>query len=116
MGEGRKIEPHGGFLMKLDVWIKHLEAVMVGVGGGKWREGGVEINRGSQGAVPPVEAHQYMKETSHTPTVKVIDKENKNVKAIILKEGSPVQQDLRWNRVWVWVNDYGAVTRVPRVG
>ncbi|KAL8530343.1 hypothetical protein ACS0TY_007398 [Phlomoides rotata] len=48
--------------------------------------------------------------------VKVIEKENKNVKAIILKEGSPVQQDLRWNRVWVWVNDYGAVTRVPRVG
>ncbi|KAL8468232.1 hypothetical protein ACS0TY_031465 [Phlomoides rotata] len=27
---------------------------------------GVEINRGSPGAIPPVEAHQYIKETSHT--------------------------------------------------
>ncbi|KAL8530342.1 hypothetical protein ACS0TY_007397 [Phlomoides rotata] len=46
----------------------------------------------------------------------VIEKENMNVDAIVLKDGTPVIQDFRCDRVWVWVNDYGVVVRVPSVG
>ncbi|GFP96815.1 proteinase inhibitor, partial [Phtheirospermum japonicum] len=44
---------------------------------------------------------------------KVIKKENRNVNAIVLKEGTPVTKDFRCDRVWVWVNDNGMVVRAP---
>ncbi|GMN48926.1 hypothetical protein TIFTF001_018101 [Ficus carica] len=47
---------------------------------------------------------------------KQIEKENKNVDAIIVHEGDAVITDYRCDRVWVWVNDYGIVTRVPIIG
>lgn len=47
---------------------------------------------------------------------KQIEKENKNVDAIVVREGTIVTQDFRCDRVWVWVNDYGIVTRVPIIG
>ncbi|KAG8389246.1 hypothetical protein BUALT_Bualt02G0208900 [Buddleja alternifolia] len=46
----------------------------------------------------------------------VIERENRNVNAIVLKDGTPVTRDFRCDRVWVWVNDYGVVIRAPRVG
>ncbi|PON95047.1 Proteinase inhibitor [Trema orientale] len=47
---------------------------------------------------------------------KTIEQENKNVEAIVILEGTPVTKDFRCDRVWVWVNDYGTVVEVPRVG
>ncbi|PON31726.1 Proteinase inhibitor [Trema orientale] len=47
---------------------------------------------------------------------RTIDKENKNVAARVVREGTFVTQDFRCDRVWVWVNDYNIVTRVPHVG
>ncbi|KAL8530341.1 hypothetical protein ACS0TY_007396 [Phlomoides rotata] len=46
----------------------------------------------------------------------VIEKENMNVDAIVLKDGTPVTKDFRCDRVWVWVNDHGIVVRAPSVG
>ncbi|KAF8394317.1 hypothetical protein HHK36_020524 [Tetracentron sinense] len=45
-----------------------------------------------------------------------IEKENHNVDAIVLLEGTPVTKDFRCNRVWVWVDEKGNVTRAPRIG
>ncbi|XP_024023749.1 proteinase inhibitor [Morus notabilis] len=47
---------------------------------------------------------------------KQIEKENKNVDAKVILEGTAVTKDFRCDRVWVWVNNYGTVTEVPRVG
>lgn len=47
---------------------------------------------------------------------KQIEKENKNVDAIIVHEGDSVTTDYRCDRVWVWINDYNIVTRVPIIG
>ncbi|GFP96816.1 proteinase inhibitor, partial [Phtheirospermum japonicum] len=44
---------------------------------------------------------------------KVIERENRNVNAIVLKDGTPVTRDFRCDRVWVWVNDHGVVVRTP---
>ncbi|KAI3449738.1 hypothetical protein Pfo_006403 [Paulownia fortunei] len=46
----------------------------------------------------------------------VIEAENRNVNAIVLKDGTPVTRDFRCDRVWVWVNDDGVVIRTPRIG
>lgn len=43
----------------------------------------------------------------------VIERQNPNVHAIILKVGTPTTRDFRCDRVWVWVNDYGVVVRTP---
>ncbi|XVF80922.1 hypothetical protein PTKIN_Ptkin15bG0114100 [Pterospermum kingtungense] len=45
-----------------------------------------------------------------------IERENHNVSAIVLLEGTPTTRDFRCNRVWVWVNDKGEVVRVPTIG
>ncbi|KAH7577636.1 hypothetical protein ACOSQ2_001397 [Xanthoceras sorbifolium] len=45
-----------------------------------------------------------------------IERENVNVDAIVLLDGTPVTMDFNCNRVWVWVNRHGKVTRVPRTG
>ncbi|XP_065861012.1 proteinase inhibitor-like [Euphorbia lathyris] len=45
-----------------------------------------------------------------------IEQENENVKATVLKDGTPVILDFRCDRVWVWVNDNGVVVRVPTIG
>ncbi|KAL7104078.1 hypothetical protein ACP275_08G221900 [Erythranthe tilingii] len=46
----------------------------------------------------------------------VIERENRNVNAIVVREGSFVTQDLRCDRVRVWVNVSNVVVRVPRIG
>ncbi|KAH7522166.1 hypothetical protein FEM48_Zijuj07G0109400 [Ziziphus jujuba var. spinosa] len=45
-----------------------------------------------------------------------IEKENPNVNAEIVLEGTGVTEDFRCDRVWVWVDGYGTVTRVPVIG
>jgi hypothetical protein len=45
-----------------------------------------------------------------------IQRENPLVNAIIVLEGSSVTDDLRNDRVWVWVNKDGIVTQVPTIG
>ena len=45
-----------------------------------------------------------------------IERENPSVDAIIVEEGSVVPQDFRCDRVWVWVDKNGIVTRVPIIG
>ncbi|XP_004288449.1 PREDICTED: glu S.griseus protease inhibitor-like [Fragaria vesca subsp. vesca] len=42
-----------------------------------------------------------------------IESENSSVTAVIVQEGSIVTQDIRCDRVRVWVDSYGIVTRVP---
>ncbi|KAI5315656.1 hypothetical protein L3X38_044832 [Prunus dulcis] len=45
-----------------------------------------------------------------------IERENPNVRAIILVEGTPSPtKDLNCDKVWVWMDPKGVVTRVPRV-
>ncbi|KDP42135.1 hypothetical protein JCGZ_03192 [Jatropha curcas] len=46
----------------------------------------------------------------------LIEKQNSNVNAIVLKEGSPVPLDFRCDRVWVVVNECGVVVQVPTIG
>ncbi|KNA20993.1 hypothetical protein SOVF_047440 [Spinacia oleracea] len=42
-----------------------------------------------------------------------IERENPNVHAIVLLDGTPVTRDFRCDRVWVWVNSYDVVIRTP---
>nr|P82381.1 RecName: Full=Proteinase inhibitor; AltName: Full=LUTI [Linum usitatissimum] len=44
-----------------------------------------------------------------------VERENRNVHAIVLKEGSAMTKDFRCDRVWVIVNDHGVVTSVPHI-
>ncbi|CAN0898337.1 Proteinase inhibitor [Linum grandiflorum] len=46
----------------------------------------------------------------------VIERQNRRVDAIVLREGTPVTRDFRCDRVWVWVNDDRVVTSIPRAG
>ncbi|KAF7850015.1 hypothetical protein BT93_L0024 [Corymbia citriodora subsp. variegata] len=46
----------------------------------------------------------------------IVERENHNVKARVLLEGSPTTRDFRCDRVWVWVDRNGKVTQVPRIG
>ncbi|KAL0322472.1 UNVERIFIED_CONTAM: Inhibitor of trypsin and hageman factor [Sesamum angustifolium] len=46
----------------------------------------------------------------------IIERENKNVNAIVVEEGSSVSGDFRCDRVRVWVDGNGLVTEVPKVG
>lgn len=48
--------------------------------------------------------------------VTIIEKENPNVDAIIVMIGDIVTQDFRCDRVRVWVDKYGIVGQVPRIG
>ncbi|XWS07971.1 hypothetical protein CRYUN_Cryun41cG0036800 [Craigia yunnanensis] len=45
-----------------------------------------------------------------------IERENPNVDAEIVLEGTYVLQVFLCNRVWVWVDTNGIVTRVPTIG
>ncbi|CAA0828026.1 Serine protease inhibitor- potato inhibitor I-type family protein [Striga hermonthica] len=47
---------------------------------------------------------------------KVIESENTRVNAIVVREGTPVIQDFRCDRVWVWVDGRGVVVRAPTIG
>ncbi|KAL3849795.1 hypothetical protein ACJIZ3_011677 [Penstemon smallii] len=47
---------------------------------------------------------------------RVIERQNPNVNAIIVREGSFVTGDFRCDRVRVWVNSLGIVSRIPRTG
>ncbi|KAJ0946531.1 putative proteinase inhibitor I13, potato inhibitor I [Helianthus annuus] len=66
--------------------------------------------------------HQAVKERIHGPSLygakgeaaaATIEKENPLVNAIVILEGTPTTRDFRCDRVWVWVNDKGVVTRTP---
>ncbi|KAH7522173.1 hypothetical protein FEM48_Zijuj07G0110100 [Ziziphus jujuba var. spinosa] len=48
----------------------------------------------------------------------IIERENPLVDAIIVEEGTPIPLNVvkQCDRVWVWVNIYGIVTRVPVIG
>lgn len=46
----------------------------------------------------------------------IIERENLNVKAGIVKEGTLVTTDFRCDRVRVWVDSYGIVSMVPKIG
>ncbi|KAL5542159.1 hypothetical protein UlMin_009869 [Ulmus minor] len=45
-----------------------------------------------------------------------IERENTSVDAVIVLEGSVVTPDIRCDRVRVWVDENGIVTRIPTVG
>ncbi|KAI3965646.1 hypothetical protein MKX01_010603 [Papaver californicum] len=45
-----------------------------------------------------------------------IESENPNVNAMVVQEGFNVITDYRCNRVWVWVNKAGKVTKAPIIG
>ncbi|PRQ36375.1 putative proteinase inhibitor I13, potato inhibitor I [Rosa chinensis] len=45
-----------------------------------------------------------------------VESENDLVEAVIVKEGSFVTQDYRCDRVRIWVDRHGTVTRVPTIG
>ncbi|TYG93894.1 hypothetical protein ES288_A11G147100v1 [Gossypium darwinii] len=45
-----------------------------------------------------------------------IERENSNVDAIVLLDGTPVTRDFRCDRVWVWVDSNGHVVRPPTIG
>ncbi|KAK8565321.1 hypothetical protein V6N13_020442 [Hibiscus sabdariffa] len=45
-----------------------------------------------------------------------IERENPNVGAIVVRDGTPVITDFRCDRVWVWVNSNGRVVRAPTIG
>ncbi|TXG72218.1 hypothetical protein EZV62_000798 [Acer yangbiense] len=45
-----------------------------------------------------------------------IERENPNVSAIILLEGTPVTRDISCTRVRVWVNTNGIIIEIPRIG
>ncbi|MBA0560333.1 hypothetical protein Golob_017237 [Gossypium lobatum] len=45
-----------------------------------------------------------------------IERENRNVKAVVLLDGSPATMDFRSNRVQVWVDGNGLVVRAPTIG
>ncbi|KAJ7978746.1 Proteinase inhibitor [Quillaja saponaria] len=47
---------------------------------------------------------------------RTIEWENRFVDAVIVLEGSIVTADFRCDRVRVWVDTYGIVTRVPQIG
>lgn len=46
----------------------------------------------------------------------VIERQNRNVDAIVVKDGTSVIENFSCNRVWVWVNDCGVVIRTPVIG
>ena len=46
----------------------------------------------------------------------MIERENPNVSAIILLEGTPFTRDISCTRVRVWVNTNGIVVEIPRIG
>ncbi|KAL3849733.1 hypothetical protein ACJIZ3_011615 [Penstemon smallii] len=47
---------------------------------------------------------------------RVIERQNPNVNAVIVKEGSFLTADFRCDRVRVWVNGSGVVVRPPSIG
>ncbi|KAB1219125.1 Proteinase inhibitor [Morella rubra] len=51
-----------------------------------------------------------------TVAEETIEQENPLVNAVIVPEGSVVIQDVRCDRVWVWVDKNGIVYKVPRIG
>ncbi|MCL7023390.1 hypothetical protein MKW94_026627 [Papaver nudicaule] len=46
----------------------------------------------------------------------IIERQNTNVDAIVVPEGSVVTADIRCTRVWVWVNKAGKVYKTPVIG
>ncbi|CAA6658952.1 unnamed protein product [Spirodela intermedia] len=46
----------------------------------------------------------------------IIEKENPLVDPIVVKVRTGVREDLRNDRVWVWVDDSGIVAETPKIG
>ncbi|KNA20989.1 hypothetical protein SOVF_047400 [Spinacia oleracea] len=46
----------------------------------------------------------------------IIERENPNVEAIVLPDGTAVTDDFRCDRVWVWVDCNRLVVRPPTIG
>ncbi|KAI3913644.1 hypothetical protein MKX01_035840 [Papaver californicum] len=46
----------------------------------------------------------------------IIERQNRNVNAIVVSEGSVVILNFSCTRVWVWVNKAGKVHKTPRIG
>ncbi|KAK4493400.1 hypothetical protein RD792_017698 [Penstemon davidsonii] len=46
----------------------------------------------------------------------VIEMQNPNVNATVVRDGTPVTEDIRCDRVWVWVNRRGVVVHPPLIG
>ncbi|KAL1825401.1 hypothetical protein ACET3Z_012179 [Daucus carota] len=44
-----------------------------------------------------------------------VERENRHVHAIVMREGSPTTQDFRCDRVWVVVNNRGIVVSTPHI-
>ncbi|KAJ7954763.1 putative Proteinase inhibitor [Quillaja saponaria] len=57
-----------------------------------------------------------LKGTEGDAAVRIIERENRFVDAQIVLEGTIVTQDFRCDRVRVWVDTNGIVTRVPQIG
>ncbi|KAJ4722615.1 Proteinase inhibitor [Melia azedarach] len=45
-----------------------------------------------------------------------VERENPYVSAVVVLEGTIVTQEFSCTRVRVWVNTYGTVVEVPRIG
>ncbi|WOG94268.1 hypothetical protein DCAR_0313561 [Daucus carota subsp. sativus] len=45
-----------------------------------------------------------------------VERENRHVRATVMREGSPTTQDFRCDRVWVVVNNRGIVVSPPHIG
>jgi len=54
--------------------------------------------------------------TEGNSAVATIERENPSVNAFTLPEGSVVTLDIRCDRVRVFINDNGFITRVPVIG
>ncbi|KAI3913585.1 hypothetical protein MKW92_043241 [Papaver armeniacum] len=47
---------------------------------------------------------------------RIIERQNRNVNASVLLEGTPTNLDFRCDRVWVFVNKAGKVVETPTIG
>ncbi|KAI3857788.1 hypothetical protein MKX03_033916 [Papaver bracteatum] len=46
---------------------------------------------------------------------RIIERQNHNVNAIVLPDGTVTTQEVRCDRVWVWVDKAGKVIRTPKI-
>ncbi|RZC83601.1 hypothetical protein C5167_046389 [Papaver somniferum] len=46
---------------------------------------------------------------------RIIERQNHNVNAIVLLDGTPTTKDFRCDRVWVWIDEARKVIRTPKI-
>ncbi|KAL4567370.1 hypothetical protein LXL04_022953 [Taraxacum kok-saghyz] len=54
--------------------------------------------------------------TSSQAAATIIERQNENVEAVVVEEGSSVSTDVRCDRVRIFVDDNNIVKEVPKVG